>query len=237
VRYLLLHGFTGSSDSFEYLDPPKGSVTPTLGGHLGTPVVGRFEDEVERLAALGAGCDGLFGYSLGGRLALGILARYPQRFRHAVIVSAHPGLKTDAERAARADADARFVRVLREEGLTAFVDKWQALPLWASQGGLPEAVRAGQRAQRLQHTADGLASSLIHHGLGKMPDLRHDLRNVTARVDVVAGERDAKFVELARELASLLPGSRLTIVPDAGHNLLLECPLECADLLTQRGMS
>jgi pimeloyl-ACP methyl ester carboxylesterase len=66
-----------------------------------------------------------------------------------------------------------------------------------------------------------------------MPDLRHDLRQVTTRVDVLAGERDAKFVELARELSSLLQGSRLTIVPDAGHNLLLEAPLACADLLTR----
>lgn len=237
MRYLLLHGFTGTSDSFEHLGPPKGSVTPTLGGHLGTAVVGGFEDEVERLAALGAGCDGLFGYSLGGRLALGILARYPQRFRHAVIVSAHPGLKTDAERAARREADARFVEVLHEQGLTAFVDKWQALPLWASQGKLPEAVRLQQRKGRLRHTADGLASSLVQHGLGKMPDLRHDLRPVTTRVDVLAGERDSKFVELARELSSLLQGSRLTIVPDAGHNLLLEAPLECAALFTRGATS
>lgn len=233
MRYLLLHGFTGTSDSFEYLEPPEGSVTPTLGGHLGTPVVGGFEDEVERLAALGAGCDGLLGYSLGGRLALGILARYPRRFRHALIVSAHAGLQTDAERAARREADARFVQVLREQGLTAFVDRWQALPIWASQGELPEAVRMQQRADRLRHTADGLASSLIQHGLGKMPDLRHDLRQVTTRVDVLAGERDAKFVELARELSTLLQGSRLTVVPDAGHNLLLEAPLACADLLTR----
>jgi 2-succinyl-6-hydroxy-2,4-cyclohexadiene-1-carboxylate synthase len=233
VRYLLLHGFTGSSDSFQGLRSPEGSIAPTLGGHLGTNVTGGFEDEVERLAALGAGCDGLFGYSLGGRLALGILARYPERFRHAVVVSAHPGLKSDEERALRRAADARFVAVLRDEGLTTFVAKWQALPLWASQGDLPDSVRAAQREQRLRHTADGLAQSLIQHGLGEMPDLRARLGHVHTRVDVLAGERDAKFVELSRELGAIIPGSRLSIVAGAGHNLLLERPAQCAELLAR----
>src|SRR5262245_61770160 len=98
MRYLLLHGFTGAPESFAELGAPAGSVAPVLGGHLGTPVLGGYWDEVERLAALGSECDGLLGYSLGGRLALGILARYGARFRRVVIASAHPGLKTDAER-------------------------------------------------------------------------------------------------------------------------------------------
>jgi len=234
VRYLCLHGFTGTPDSFEQLRLPPGSVTPTLGGHLEEAVTGGFEDEVERLAALAQGCDGLFGYSLGGRLALGILARHPARFQHALVVSAHPGLATDAERAARRDADARFVDVLRERGLERFVDVWQALPLWASQGDLPEAVKEAQRAQRLRHRADGLAQSLVQHGLGKMPDLRPLLRHVRTPVDLLVGERDAKFVALAQELTQVLPYARLTIAPGAGHNLLLERPELCSGLL-QRG--
>lgn len=234
MRYLLLHGFTGTSESFAQLDAPPGSVAPTLGGHLGTEAHGGFTDEVERLAALGAGCTGIVGYSLGGRLALGILARYPARFRHAVIVSAHPGLQTDDERAARREADARYVRVLREEGLTTFVDKWQALALWASQGDLPHSVRLAQREQRLRHTAAGLAASLIQHGLGEMPDLRPQLAHVQGRVEILAGERDTKFAELGRELGQLIPGARVAVAAGAGHNLLLERPALCSELL-QRG--
>ncbi len=222
MRYLLLHGFTGTPQSLVELGAAAGSVTPTLGGHVGTPVVGGFWDEVERLAALGRDCAGLFGYSLGGRLALGLLARYPERFAHALIVSAHPGLKTEDERAKRREGDARFVEVLTERGLTAFVDIWQALPLWASQGDLPDAVKAAQRAQRLRHTADGLAHSLLEHGLGKMPNLRPELAKVRSSVDLVVGERDPKFTVLGQELAALIRGARLTVAAGAGHNLLLE---------------
>lgn len=231
MRYLLLHGFTGTPDSFAAL-APAGSVSPVLGGHLGTPVQGGYWDEVERLAALGRDCEALLGYSLGGRLALGILARYPERFRSAVIVSAHPGLVTEAERAERRAGDARFVQVLLEQGLEAFVERWQALPLWASQRELSEGVRHAQREQRLRHTAQGLAESLTRHGLGEMPDLRGDLARVTCPVRLLAGELDPKFVELSRELSRIIPRAVLDVVPGAGHNLLLERPALLRDSLS-----
>jgi len=231
VRYLLLHGFTGSPQSLAGLGAPDGSVAPTLGGHLDEPVTGGFDDEVERLAQLGEDCEGLFGYSLGGRFALGILARYPTRFRHAVIVSAHPGLQTDTERAERRAGDARFIALLRERGLHAFIDTWQALPLWASQGDLPDAVKAAQREQRLRHHAEGLAQSLLAHGLGEMPNLRPQLAQARSGVDLLVGERDVKFAALSRELAGIIPGARLTIASGCGHNLLLERPELVSGLL------
>lgn len=231
MRYLLLHGFTGSPASFAALNGCAGAVTPTLGGHLGTRVDGDFWCEVERLAALGEGCDGVLGYSLGGRFALGLLARYPSRFRRAIVVSAQAGLATEAERLARSEADLRWVGLLRERGVEAFVDAWQALPLWATQGELPVAVKQAQRAQRLRHDAEGLAQSLLQHGLGAMPDLRPLLGAVTTTVDLVVGERDTKFVALGQELSRIIAAARLTVAPSAGHNLLLERPELCSELL------
>jgi 2-succinyl-6-hydroxy-2,4-cyclohexadiene-1-carboxylate synthase len=231
VRYLALHGFTGSPDSFGELALPEGSVIPTLGGHLASDVRGSFRDEVERLAELGHDCEGLLGYSLGGRLALGILARYPERFAHAVLVSAQPGLATAAERAERRSSDARLVALLGERGLEAFVDRWQALPLWASQAELPQSLKDQQRSLRLRHRAPGLAQSLSSHGLAEMPDFRAELAQVQSAVDVVVGERDLKFVNLGRQLTELLPHATLHVVSGAGHNLLLERPAACAALL------
>lgn len=238
MRYLCLHGFTGSPESFAACPLPPGSLAPVLGGHLGTEVSGGFESEVERLAALGAaaGCQGLFGYSLGGRLALGILARHPERFEHALVVSAQAGLRED-ERSARRAGDARWVGLLRERGLPAFVDAWQALPLWASQAEVPEGAKAAQRELRLRHTADGLARSLVQHGLGEMPDFRPLLPHVRTSVDLLVGQRDAKFVLLAEELSTLLPHARLSVAAGAGHNLLLERPALCASLLRREGSS
>jgi 2-succinyl-6-hydroxy-2,4-cyclohexadiene-1-carboxylate synthase len=146
-------------------------------------------------------------------------------------------LKTDAERAQRRAGDARFVQFLRERGLTAFVDAWQALPLWASQGDLPESVKAAQREQRLRHDAEGLAQSLLAHGLGEMPDLRAELARVQSPVDLVVGERDPKFHALGQELLGIIPGARLTLASSSGHNLLLERPELLSGLLPPEGFS
>jgi 2-succinyl-6-hydroxy-2,4-cyclohexadiene-1-carboxylate synthase len=85
--------------------------------------------------------------------------------------------------------------------------------------------------QRLRHTPDGLAASLVQHGLGEMPDLRPQLARVSVSVELLVGERDTKFVELSRELSRIIPRGRLSIAPGAGHNLLLERPNLCRELL------
>jgi 2-succinyl-6-hydroxy-2,4-cyclohexadiene-1-carboxylate synthase len=40
----------------------------------------------------------------------------------------------------------------------------------------------------------------------------------------MAGELDEKFAALARSLAAALPEAHLSIVPDAGHAVMLETP-------------
>lgn len=231
MHYLCLHGFTGTPQSFAPLALPDGAVVPSLSGHLETPSSGGFWQEVERLAALGTDCDGLVGYSLGGRLALGLLARYPTRYAHALVISARAGLATEDERRTRRSADARFVELLGQRGVPAFVDAWEELALWDSQRALPAAVRNAQRAARLRHSAEGLARSLIEQGLAEMPDLREPLARVTTPVDCLAGELDANFVAHARELCGIIPRARLTVAPGAGHNVLLENPELCVSLL------
>lgn len=233
MQYTLLHGFTGTPESLAKLGAAAGSLALPLAGHCHTPPTPSFDAELTRLANQLGDRLGLFGYSLGGRLALGLLARHPRRFRHAIVVSAQAGLETDTERSARREADLRFVRLLREQGLEAFVEAWQALPLWQTQQALPEAARLAQRQERLRHDAEGLAQSLLGQGLGEMPDLRPLLAEVQTPVELVAGERDDKFVQLAHELCAILPRARLTIVPGVGHNVVLEKPTAVAQLLLE----
>ena len=230
MRYLLLHGFSGGPES---PGRARGAAGLRHAYARRPPRKRRYWRILalsRALAALGRGC-GASRLLTGGRFALGILARYPERFAHSVIVSAHPGLATAAERDARRAGDARLVELLRGRGLTAFVDHWQALPLWASQAELSSEVKAAQRQLRLRHDPEGLAQSLVQHGLAEMPDLRPHLAEARGEVDVLVGERDLKFVPLGQELSKLISGAKLTIAPGAGHNLLLERPALCAGLL------
>jgi len=236
MSWLMLHGFTGSPAGFGDLALPESVAAPVLGGHAAQPASANFWAEVERLAALAPAASHLFGYSLGSRLALALLVRHPRRYRRAVLVCAHPGLCTEAERALRRIADARHIRLLREGGLLAFVSAWEAQALWKTQEALPAAVRGRRHRERLSHTAEGLAGSLASVGLGQMPDLRAALSGSRCAVDLLVGGQDGKFLGLAAELCAIMPRARLRIVADAGHDLVLERPAFCSAFLS-RGMS
>jgi len=228
----MLHGFTGSPVNMAQLSSP-GSVAPILGGHLGEPPSADFWTEVTRLAALAPQATRLFGYSLGGRLVLGLLARFPQRFVHAVVVSAHPGLRSDALRAARRTEDERWIMMLQRHGVERFVAAWERQPLWHTQCRLPVAVLAARRHERLRHTAAGLAGSLRSVGLGQMPDLRPALAHTTCVVDLLVGAEDPGYAALAAELCTILPHGRVHVAEQAGHDLLMERPDFCSAHLNQ----
>jgi 2-succinyl-6-hydroxy-2,4-cyclohexadiene-1-carboxylate synthase len=224
---LLLHGFTGTGADWEPwpADGPA-ALAPDLPGHGGSPDPrGDFNAEIESLlAALPAGIDNIVGYSLGGRIALALLAAAPGRFSAATIVSAHPGLFNANQRAGRRAVDRRWIELLETQGIAAFVDAWERQPLFASQAALPAATLAAQRRRRLGQRAAGLAASLACFGLAEMPDTWAALARWPGRLTWLAGGRDDKFVAIAGRIARERPATDVRILPNAGHNLLLEAP-------------
>lgn len=248
---VLLHGFTGSPESWGVVrreiralagapTAPEEALAPAALGHAGpatTASAATWDDELDRLADLirntAVEPAHLVGYSMGGRLALGLLVRHPELFRSATLIGASPGLTDAAERAERAAQDEKWARLLDEEGLDSFVAAWEALPLFASQAGLPADALERQDRIRRSHDPAGLARSLRVLGLARMPDYRPQLPEVGIPVRLVVGERDDKFRRLAEAMAERLPRATVTVVPDAGHNLVLERPTEIAGLIRE----
>lgn len=202
------------------------------GGRL---VADRFDAEVDRVAALvvreGFAGAHLFGYSLGARVALGLLARHPCLFAGATLIGVHPGLRSTLERAARIGSDERWCRLLERRGLAAFLGAWEAQPLFSSQRELEAAELTEQRRVRTSHSAEGLIRALRVLGLGQMPDYRGALVTCPIRVRLIVGDRDEKFSALARELARLTGQVELDVVPGVGHNVLLEARAHVEDVL------
>lgn len=228
---LLLHGFTGCPSSWDAVrrELPGGLslVCPVLVGHGSSPAapeVESFEAEVDRLALAADGPLVVAGYSLGARLALGLSIRHRQRVRAAVLVSGSAGLEQASDRDQRVRDDEQWAVSLERDGLEAFVDRWQVLPLFATQRALQAELVEAERRRRLSHTAAGLARSLRVTGTGRMPSYASHLRRLDCPVELVSGALDAKFRAIGRELVEELPRARLTLVPAAGHNLLLERP-------------
>jgi 2-succinyl-6-hydroxy-2,4-cyclohexadiene-1-carboxylate synthase len=234
---ILLHGFTGHADCFgDLIDQlPHGrdrARAYTLLGHAweapDVPLANTFEEEVDRVADLiRHDCTGkvtLCGYSLGGRVALVLLARHPELVASAILIGVNPGLESEQERTARAAGDGKWIRMLKEQGLEAFIDAWEAQPMFASQRRLAENVQLDQRRRRIRHDPKGLATSMDVLGLSNMPNMWPELRNLHLPVHLVVGELDAKFRGIAETMVTRMPSARLHVIAGSGHNVVLEKP-------------
>ena len=234
VDIVCLHGFTGGPESWGAVlaalpAEVHASCPPILGHHPDVPSTGmRFEDEVDRLAESLACLAGrplhLVGYSMGARLALGLVVRYRDLFASATLIGVHPGLVSEGERRSRRAADEKLACELEADGVERFVDAWQELPLFQSQQAVSDAILASQRRRRLRHSAAGLAQALRVLGLGHMPDYTAALPELDLPIHLMVGERDVKFRGLAETMVVSMPEARVEIVSGVGHNLILEAP-------------
>jgi len=232
---VLLHGFTGSSDSWgEAISNGLASVgcSPVLcdlpghGSHSSDldPRLFSLEATLTRVEHAGVWPTDLIGYSMGGRVALHFAAAYPTKVRRLILESASPGLATEAERLERRANDEALACEIELHGVEDFVRRWERLPLFESQLQLPNPVRAERHAQRLRNTEAGLASALRGLGTGALPSLWDVLPNIQAQTLIIAGELDAKFVEIGEQMAAAIPQAQLLILSGAGHTVHLERP-------------
>ncbi len=232
-----LHGFTGGGATWEPLARAIGGehtvVRVDLLGHGASsrPADPRryslehaVADLVGALDALGLPTASWLGYSMGGRIALGLALAAPERCEALVVESASAGIRDPAERARRAAGDERLARRVEDEGVEAFVDYWESLPLFASQARLTKKARETLRAQRLRNDPVGLANSLRGVGAGAQPPLHARLAELKAPACFIAGEKDAAYVEAAEAMATAVPDGRAVTVPLAGHAAHLEQP-------------
>ena len=232
-----LHGFTGSTATMWGLVRPltetRQVAVVDLPGHGLSTITNDahafgFEHTVDAVAAAidrhHLGPAHVVGYSMGGRVALGLAVRHPGHVASLSLIGASPGLSDPVERAARRRSDNELADDLLEDGLTAFVDRWMASPLFASQVRLGADVLADARTQRLANDPDGLAGSLRGAGTGAQPSYWHDLVGITAPVLLVVGDEDPKFRAIAMRMAAGLVQSAIEVVPGAGHAAHLENP-------------
>lgn len=234
---VLLHGFTGSKDawwlvrdqlaahaqvtSFDLLGHGESSA-PSDASHYAFETV--LDSVAEAAVRIGISRATWLGYSLGGRLALGLALRHPALVSALVLESASPGLAEARARNERVRVDDALAQRIERDGVAKFVTEWESLPLWQSQSSLPLNVRERQRSIRLQNRAMGLANALRGMGQGAQPSHWTRLIELQVPVLLLSGELDVKYAEIAQSMATKLPDARVEIVPGVGHAVHLEAP-------------
>lgn len=234
----LLHGFTGSGRDLA----PLAEALAARHRVLAIDLVGHGRSEapervgpygMERciaqvagaLEATGAAPAHLFGYSMGGRVALGVAVRRPEVVRSLALLGASAGLEDAGARAGRRRSDEALAARIERDGVTAFVAAWSEQPLFETQRTrLAPAAREALRLRRLANRAHGLANALRGMGTGAQPPFHEELAALDVPVWLAHGSDDRKFADTARDLAARLPRAECFAVPSAGHAAHLENP-------------
>jgi 2-succinyl-6-hydroxy-2,4-cyclohexadiene-1-carboxylate synthase len=189
-----LHGFLGRGTDWDFLGIPH--CAPSLFSGDSLARVSEAEPD-----------DVLLGYSMGGRLALRILAEKP--FRKAVIVSAGISSYDDERRA----ADEAWARRFETEEWSSVMAAWNAQPVFG-----------GHVMERREEQFDrgALARALRDWSPAVLAPV--DLTTIETPILWMAGERDAKYVAEGERAVALLPHAELWICPNAGHRVPWEQP-------------
>ena len=231
---VLLHGFTGTARSWGKLAkmlPDVHVIALDMVGHGASDIpqdASLYEMDIqlqlvhETLQQLGVKQFSLLGYSMGGRIALSYAERYPQHIDKLLLESASPGLMDEVQRMERRRADNELANLIGQQGIEAFVDKWENIPLFATQKLLPENIQQQIREERLHQSALGLANSLRGIGTGMMPSVWHKLNDLQMPVYLLVGELDEKFVNIAKQMKKSLQNAQITQFPGCGHAIHVE---------------
>jgi len=235
----VLHGFTlGGASWYELAKLMPDDVvflSPDMRGHGPEPVTPCTMDDcaadlVDLWDHIGVERSHVVGYSMGGRLALHVAVRLPERTRSLLTIGAHAGLEGEVRMARRA-ADGALADRIESEGVEAFVRYWEALPMFEGVARRQPRLAAELHRLRLTNTSAGLAASLRGMGAAAMEPLWDELDTIDIPCTFVAGAEDTAFVDHARRLAAQVTTSRTEVVAESGHSVPFEQPATMAGVL------
>ena len=159
----------------------------------------------------------LLGYSMGGRLALHALLAAPERWKGAIIVSAHPGLEEPEQRHRRLQRDRDWANQARTADWRTFLETWNA------QAVFDQAPPSAAQWQ-LEPRREAIARAFESWSLGHQSHLQERLQACRVPLLWVTGERDPRFTRLAADLVPLLPNAEHVVLSRCGHRIPFEAP-------------
>ncbi len=230
-----LHGFTGSSADWNkiapYLNNNYTPVSIDLIGHGRSEAPDelkyyRIDSQIEQIKKVAENFTKekfvLCGYSMGGRLALSFVNKYPNMLRGLILESSTYGIKDEADREKRRKQDKKLIEFIRTHSIDDFVDSWLDKEIFNSLNNLPEEKFNLLKEEKKQNNKTGLINSLLGFGTGSMPCLFDNLKDIKIPTLLITGEFDKKFSAINKEMLKELAYAKHSIINNAGHNTHFE---------------
>ncbi len=181
------------------------------------------DGEADRLAAQVPGRAVVVGLSMGGYLALALMARHPDRIGALVLADT----RAEGEPPEGLDARRAVAEGLRTSGTDAFVTAFVPRATWP---GASAATTTRLAALASAQSAAAMADATL--AIARRPDRTALLPGIAVPTLVIVGQHDAVTPPpLSTAMAAAIPGARLAVIGDAGHMTALEHPAEFAALV------
>lgn len=166
----------------------------------------------------------LAGFSFGGIVAMEIARQAPERITHLALLDTTMTPDTRDSLAARRKTADMAERASRFHGFSDQLASTYLAPQNRSNTGLVDSIRA--MTERLGKDV------FVRQTRLERPDNRAALSALSCPTVVACGAEDALTPpDHHREIATLIPGAKLVIIPSAGHMTPLEQPKAVLDLL------
>lgn len=177
-----------------------------------------YEDAAALIEHLGIGPCHFAGLSMGGYVALRLLARRPYLLRSAILLDTSAGGEAGVARFRLLNLVARWFGPRPVAG--------PVLPLMFGRSFLTDPERAAERElwrQRLTALDRGIWRAV--NGVIERPEMIDELASTRVPTLIIVGEEDrATPPVLAERLHAALPGSQLVRIPYCGHSSTIEAP-------------
>ncbi|QRK05776.1 alpha/beta fold hydrolase [Archangium violaceum] len=217
---LLFHAFPLNGDAYakqvKALSERYRFIIPDIRG-LGRSGVGEGPTEMSRIAqdalalldALKVESAVVGGVSMGGYASMALLREDAGRVRGLVLVDTQATADDEAGRARREASAQEALREGPEASVRAL------LPKLVATGADSE---VGREVAALIRTASPAGLAAAQRGMALRPDSKDILARYAGPALVVVGEKDPITpLEKAKQMADLISGARLEVIPDAAH--------------------
>jgi 2-succinyl-6-hydroxy-2,4-cyclohexadiene-1-carboxylate synthase len=231
-----LHGFLGSGADWDQLKSqskrPQNSnwVTPSLfDGSIDLRFLQSFDSIVnflrhsflETIKTRETEMRSFVGYSLGGRIGLHWLEKFPDDFERWIFLSTHPGLGSETDRSERLKSDHKWRVALNS------LDRLEFLKEWNSQ----EVFKKSQTPQISNQiwSREYLETALDQLSLARQKDFSALLQTAQNKITWAVGRQDTKFLQIGEKLKKDVKFNFHIL--DSGHRIYLDQPNEILKIL------
>ncbi len=239
---LMLHGFMGDQRVFSHLiDDLSQFCNPITIDLLGfgqttkpdSPQQYREEHQIDDLHSLIQELNHkplfLYGYSMGGRLALQMVFKHAELFKGLILESTNCGISDQKKQKERQKVDAKRAESIKNN-FEAFLSEWKTLDLFRSPIRPDKSLIQKYHQIQAEQSPSALAASLKGFGTGTMTPVYDQLAEIALPTLLIAGSADEKYQEINQYLSEHLPNATFSSI-EAGHRVHIDNPQALASEL------